>query len=77
MMNKKTESGQAIVLLVFAVVGLIGFTALAIWRLQDIHHSDESEPRSGQTILCEPDHKSSKAMRVVCATGPVICSPKS
>jgi hypothetical protein len=29
-MKKKTESGQAIVLLVFAVVGLIGFTALAI-----------------------------------------------
>jgi hypothetical protein len=29
-MNKKTESGQAIVLLVFAVIALIGFTALAI-----------------------------------------------
>lgn len=30
MMNKNTESGQAIILLVFAVIGLIGFTALAI-----------------------------------------------
>jgi hypothetical protein len=30
MMKKETESGQAIVLLVFAVLGLIGFTALAI-----------------------------------------------
>jgi hypothetical protein len=29
-MHKESESGQAIVLLVFAVVGLIGFTALAI-----------------------------------------------
>ncbi len=29
-MNKKAESGQVIVVLVFAVVGLIGFTALAI-----------------------------------------------
>jgi hypothetical protein len=29
-MNKKTESGQAIVLLVFAVIALIGFTGLAI-----------------------------------------------
>jgi len=29
-MNKKSESGQVIVLLVFAVIGLIGFTALAI-----------------------------------------------
>lgn len=29
-MNKRSESGQAIVLIVFAVVGLIGFTALAI-----------------------------------------------
>jgi len=29
-MKKNTESGQAIVLLVFAVIGLIGFTALAI-----------------------------------------------
>jgi hypothetical protein len=29
-MNKKSESGQAIILLVFAVIGLLGFTALAI-----------------------------------------------
>ena len=29
-MNKKSESGQAIALLVFAIIGLLGFTALAI-----------------------------------------------
>ena len=63
-MNKKSESGQAIVLLALAVIGLVGFTALAIDggmiyadRRQAQSASDASSLAGGGNIALWLDNK--------------------